>query len=217
MSQKEPSSFRLIASVCIAGLFSGVVLSGVYSATKQKIEANRADYLKAAIFRVLPETQSFKSFLIEDEKMVLYQGAEGSIPSGDAIFRGFDKNGNPTGFAIPAKGPGFMDTVRIIYGYKPDEQIIIGMQVLEDKETPGLGDKIKKDPVFLANFDALAVKPEILANKKPPKTKPNQVDTISGATISSEAVIKMLNAAVTRLDPVFANGIDEDVDQNQGD
>lgn len=217
MSPNEPSSFRLIVSVCLAGLCSGVVLSAIYSGTKERIAANRAEYLKAAIFRVLPGTEHFQSFLIEGENLVPYEGPEGSIPSGEAIFQGLDANGTPTGFAIPTQGPGFMDTIRIIYGYKPEEQIIVGMQVLEDKETPGLGDKIKKDPAFLANFDALAVKPELVPNKKPPKTKPNQVDTISGATISSKAVINMLNAEVKHLDPIFAKSLDQADQEHEGE
>ena len=67
------------------------------------------------------------------------------------------------------------------------------MQVLESRETPGLGDKIIKDLDFLDNFTALEVEPEILAVASGTRTKANEVDSISGATISSKAVIKIIN------------------------
>ena len=46
---------------------------------------------------------------------------------------------------------GYQDVIRILlYGYSPEHQAIVGMRVLESRETPGLGDKIEKDPAFLA-------------------------------------------------------------------
>jgi electron transport complex protein RnfG len=72
---------------------------------------------------------------------------------------------------------------------------IIGLQVLSSNETPGLGDKIEKDPDFRANFTALdaSLKQEIVTVKNGEKTEPWQIDGISGATVSSKAVGKALN------------------------
>lgn len=78
------------------------------------------------------------------------------------------------------------------------------------KETPGLGDKIIKDKNFVANFKALSVEPEIEAAKTGKKTKPNQVETITGATISSKAVIRALQKAMTR----WQTAIDDYMQQN---
>ena len=71
--------------------------------------------------------------------------------------------------------------------------MIIGMEVLESKETPGLGDKIFKDQDFVANFSALNIDPEIVAVGSGKKTASHEVDSISGATISSKAVVKIIN------------------------
>ena len=92
-------------------------------------------------------------------------------------------------------GPGFQDTIAILYGYKPGEKIVVGMEVLESRETPGLGDKIYKDAVFVAGFSALSVEPEIFAVKKGTKSQPNEIDAITGATISSKAVVRIINEA----------------------
>ena len=103
-----------------------------------------------------------------------------------------------TGFAIPGAEPGFQDIIGAIYGYSAPAKTIVGFQVLESKETPGLGDKIFKDMDFVANFNALAVEPEIEAVKKGEKTSENQVETITGATISSKAIVRLLNKSVEK-------------------
>jgi electron transport complex protein RnfG len=71
------------------------------------------------------------------------------------------------------------------------------MEVLESRETPGLGDKIFKDEDFVANFRDLAVAPEVVVVKKG-RTRENEVDAISGATISSHAVVRIINRANSR-------------------
>ena len=75
---------------------------------------------------------------------------------------------------------------------------IVGMAVLESKETPGLGDKIEKDAAFLANFERLDV--TVAADgrslvhplelvKPNQKTRPWQIDGISGATVTKDAIV----------------------------
>ena len=113
------------------------------------------------------------------------------------IYGGYDDDGGFIGYAIPGAGPGFQDTIGLLYGYQPDRQLVIGMEVLESRETPGLGDKIYKDADFVANFKELLVEPEIVAVKKGKKSKPNEVDAITGATISSKAVVRIINETHT--------------------
>ncbi len=78
------------------------------------------------------------------------------------------------------------------------------MEVMQSTETPGLGDGIIKDELFLANFEALVVEPSIIGVKRGEKTEPFQVDTITGATISSNAVINILNTSMERWLPYLA-------------
>jgi electron transport complex protein RnfG len=109
------------------------------------------------------------------------------------VYGGYDELGDFVGYAMPAAGPGFQDTIGLLYGYQPDEKIVVGMEVLESRETPGLGDKIYKDAAFVGGFSALSVVPEIIAVKKGTKTRPNEIDAITGATISSKAVVRIIN------------------------
>ena len=111
----------------------------------------------------------------------------------EAVFGGYDEDGKLVGYAIPGAGPGFQDIVSLLFGYLPDVRKVVGMEILESRETPGLGDKIYKDLEFVANFHDLAIDPEIVAVKKGRKAAPNEVDAITGATISSKAVVRIIN------------------------
>jgi len=188
-SENRAGPVRLILTLGLAGLFSGLVIVSVYLATQPLIKKNQEEALEAAIYRVLPGAETRKIFVEEEGKLVEASSAEGV----DAVYGGFDPDGNLVGYGIPSSGSGFQDTISLIYGYDPFDKKVIGMQVLESRETPGLGDKIIKDQNFLDNFKALVVDPVIVSVASGTKTQENEVDSISGATISSKAVTKIIN------------------------
>ncbi len=186
----EPSSNRLVGTLAVAGLISGVIIIAVYLATFDTIKENKARELREAVFRVLPGVKRMQRLVIKDRKLVVAHTEEkGEEP----IYGGYDAAGKFVGYAIPSAGPGFQDTVSVLYGYQPAERLIVGMWILDSRETPGLGDKIYKDADFVANFDHLSVDPKIVAVKKGKKSKPNEIDAITGATISSKAVVRIIN------------------------
>lgn len=187
---EEPSSNRLVGTLAVAGLFSGVIIIAIYLATFDTIKENKAQELREAVFRVLPGVEKMQKFLHKDGALaVSHKEEKGEEP----IYGGYDKAGKFIGYAIPSAGPGFQDTVSVLYGYKPAERKVVGMWILDSRETPGLGDKIYKDAEFVANFDDLSVDPKIVAVKKGKKSKPNEIDAITGATISSKAVVRIIN------------------------
>jgi len=191
----EPSSARLVATLAIAGFLSGLIIVTAYEATLPRIEAYKARVLREAVFEVLPGVRSMQRLVSVDSRL---EPKEVQSKGDEAVFAGFAGDGTLVGYAIPADGPGFQDIIGLLYGYRPAERRITGMEILESRETPGLGDKIYKDLAFVANFDALAVDPEIVAVKKGTKAAPNEIDAITGATISSKAVVRIINEANAR-------------------
>lgn len=201
---EEPSSGRLIATLGIAGLLSGIVLVGSYLFTLPIIQANRAQALQEAIYRVLPGTSRYQPLVLEGGRLVA--GEPGQTAKGEEaprVFAGYDGTGKLTGFAISAKEPGFQDVISGIFGFDPVDDAVIGFEVLESKETPGLGDKIMKDDAFKANFGRLAVEPEIVTVKSGARQRPNEVEAITGATISSKAVVRLLNKGLEEWRPLL--------------
>ena len=196
MSQDKPpdtsgkGSIRLVVTLAVAGLISGVAIIGIYEATLPTITINKARELREAVFKVIPGVTQMQKLVYRNGEL---------IPSTETkrdeqpVYGGYDADGGFIGYAIPGAGPGFQDTIGLLYGYKPDRQLVTGMEVLESRETPGLGDKIFKDTDFVASFKELMIEPEIVAVKKGKRSKPNEIDAITGATISSKAVVRIIN------------------------
>jgi len=187
---QEPSPIKLILTLAIAGLISGIAIIAIYEATLPTITAYKAKVLREAVFKVLPGvTQIQKLQYVAGKLQPIDSEAD------DIIYAGFDAEKNLVGYAIVGIGSGFQDTIEILYGYIPQKRSIVGMEVLDSRETPGLGDKIYKDIAFQSNFKALIVEPTVVIVKKGKKSAPNEVDSITGATISSKAVVRIINNA----------------------
>jgi len=191
--EKEPGPLRLIVTLGVAGLVSGLCLVGAYIYTDPLIKASKARALEAAIYEVLPGCTKFDVYELKGDHLEKARAGAGTELR---VFLGYDKGGAEIGYAIQSQVAGFQDVVAGIFGYVPSSKTIIGFKVLESKETPGLGDKIIKDARFLENFKQLAVEPEIVLVKHGEKQQPNEVDAITGATISSRAVVSLLNTGM---------------------
>ena len=196
----EPTSTRLVVTLGFAGLLSGLIIVSVYEATLPTITAYKAKVLKEAVFKVLPGVSSMQRLTYRDGRMTAATGEEEE----DLVFGGYAADGQLIGYAVPNAGPGFQDTIRLLYGYLPQERKVVGMEILQSRETPGLGDKIYKDAAFVANFEKLSIDPEIITVKKGRKSAPNEVDAITGATISSKAVVQIINRGNQRWVPRFS-------------
>jgi electron transport complex protein RnfG len=199
------SAGRLIATLGGAGLLAGLLIVVAYETTTPAIEAHRARRLQLAVSEVLKGPARY-------DTLYLVNGAlRNSPPAGVApadlepVYLGRNAEGQPVGYAVVAGGAGFQDQIQLIFGYDPETRKLLGMKVLESKETPGLGDKIEKDTFFVRQFGRSATP---LKGVKPGARKgaPGEVDLITGATISSRAIVKIINDALARLGPALEAG-----------
>lgn len=199
----EPSSARLTLTLGLAGLLSGLLLVMAWSATLPRILLNRAEALESAVLRLLPGTKRIVPYVVRDGRLAPFPRQGRELPAEEAVYGGFGDDGVLVGYAVPAAGPGFADVIEVLYGFDARARTVVGMEVLASRETPGLGDKIDADADFHASLKALQVEPRIVGQKRGKPTKPNEVDIISGATISSEAVVKLLNKSTQRWLPLL--------------
>ncbi len=197
---KADSPARLVATLGVAGLLSGIAIVGAFEITKPMIAANRARALRQAVFKVVPGAESLQRLVWRDGALLPAAGeAEGEpsvSPEGSkrSIYGGYGAGGEFLGYAIPGEAPGYQDIIKLLHGFDPARRRVIGMEVLESRETPGLGDRIYKDPDFVGTFRDLAIEPEIELVTDGADAD-NQVDGITGATISSRAVVRIINQA----------------------
>jgi len=183
------SPARLVLTLTLAGLFSGLAIVGAYEITQPMIAANQAAALRRAVFEVVPGAERLQGLIWKEDR--LEAAAEGETPD---LYAAYTDAGDFVGYAIPGEGAGYQDVIRLLYGYDPEGRTTTGMEVLESRETPGLGDRIYKDPDFVGAFRSLAVDPEIVLTKDGAEAA-NEIDGITGATISSGAVVRIINAS----------------------
>lgn len=204
-----PSSTRLIVSLGLIAMISGLFIVLSVQLTQERIAFNKQQALEKAIFAVLPEaTQTLKYRLDESglEKLPPDKGAEANL------YAGYAADGTLAGLAMEGSARGYQDVVTVLYGYSLEKQCIIGMTVLQSTETPGLGDRVNHDPVFHENFknldaslteDGSAIANPIVTVKNGKKTEPWQIDGISGATVTSMAIGKGLQESTNRMLPLL--------------
>ena len=201
----EAGTGRLIATLGIAGFFSGIILVSAYLITLPMIQAHKARALEQAVYKVLPGATTYTPMELQGGQLAAPGEGQGAETQGADyhLFAGYNDQQELVGFAVLTEKPGFQDLIVAIFGYDPRQEVIIGMEVLESKETPGLGDKIMKDADFQENFRELAVSPEIVAVKKDAARQPNEVEAITGATISSKAIVRLLNKGMGTWKPAI--------------
>lgn len=193
------------------GIGCGLLIVMVYQLTGPVIARNRAAALEEAILEVLPGSVASQTFRVVEGALQALPAGESAAPGDRVLHAAYGEQGELVGVAIEAAGMGYADTIRVLYGYSPETDAIVGFRVLESRETPGLGDRIAFDPDFLANFERLPItlddageKPlhSIVAVAQGTRSAPGEIDGLTGATISSLAVAKLLDTSVTSWVPL---------------
>ena len=197
---EDVPSWRLITTLAVAGALAGLLIVGVFQWAQPQILEHRARVLTEAIHEVLGAPARVQTLYVREDGLSEQPPAGVDTTQAERVFLGYDAAGQPVGFAVTGAKPGFQDVIQLIFGYDPGTDEVLGMRVLESKETPGLGDKIYKDSAFVAEFNRVGAP---IQGVKDGGDGANEVDMITGATISSTTVIEIINAEVRQLDPAL--------------
>ena len=194
-------SWKLMLTLGLAGAASGLLIVLLYTWTLPGIEAHKAGILRTAISQVLKTPSRCDTLYLVGG--VLTATAPPADPSKhvERVYRGYDAKGSPIGYAIEATGPGFSETIRLIFGVNLQRHELLGMTVLDSKETPGIADDVER-PVFTSQFAGAKAPVEGVkasAQNKPPGT----IVMITGATIPSRSVLKAINTTLARWQPLL--------------
>jgi len=179
-------TMQMISVLTMVGIISGAALAFIYIYANPLIAQNQKNEIKEAVFNIFPEAKSY----------------EPVAKGGQQIFSVKDPEGKLLGYAFQAEGNGYQGAIKLMAGIKPDAETLVGIEILESQETPGLGQEIAGND-FKKQFIGLEASPEItyVKNKKP--EKPNEIQAITGATISSRAVVSILNAKIEKLKKIL--------------
>jgi electron transport complex protein RnfG len=191
-----------MATLALAGALAGLVIVLVFEWADPQIQAHRAAALRAAVFDVLDGPASYRSLYVTPDGLLELAPEGTDTVTAEKVFLGYDETGDPIGYAVTGAEPGFQDFIHLIFGYDAGKGRLLGMKVLESKETPGLGDKIFKDEEFVAQFQGVLAPIEGVKVGAGSGTD-NEVDMITGATISSRTVIGIINHRLEALGPTL--------------
>ena len=205
--EKPVSTFRLVATLGVAGMLAGLLLVLVNQHTKPLIDVYKAEQLKLAVYEVLPGTDRYDTYYLVDDTLSL------SLPEGvkesdyKRIYVSYNSDNQLHGVAMSRGESGFQDIIMVIFGLSPDTGKLMGMKVLDSKETPGLGDKIFKDLPWVAQFFNSPDTPLIPIKPGTGKGLPGEIDTITGSTISTKKVIEIINNGIEEWKPYLEGGL----------
>lgn len=194
---------RLLGSV---SLMCGLLIVGTERYTAVRIRHNQETIMRESVARLLPGIEKQIIYGIQPSgDLTILTSLEGAEPR---FFAGYDASGKFLGVVIEARERGYADVISAMYSYSAETQTITGFQVIDMKETPGLGNKISSDPGFLENFQHLDATHPIATVKHGAKKNPWEIDAISGATISSRAVGRMLQKSAASVAPVVQRNLE---------
>ena len=197
---------RLIGTLVFAGAIAGLLIVLSFMWADPRILAHKAAVLQAAIADVLNEPAKVQTLFVLDGALTATVPAGTDTVPLEKVYVGFDASGKPVGYAIQGAKPGFADVISLIFGYDATSKKVIGMKVLDNKETPGLGDKIVLDTAFVGEFSGVAT-PLKGVKSGAGKGAANEVDLITGATISTRTVVSIVNESLARVVPLIEKGV----------
>jgi electron transport complex protein RnfG len=184
--------------VLVLGLAFGGALAGVQVWLGPKIDENRLNETFDQVPKLVPGATAEVSLAKYRERLAETNGEQTSrVDVGDSkitVYDAYDADGELVGYVVRGSGAGYGDVVIALIGLDKDASTITGVYVLSQKETPGLGSKIA-DPSWNRQYDGKATEPPLEVVKKTP-TEPNDIQAISGATISSNALTNIVNGTV---------------------
>jgi len=165
----------------------GLLLAATNAAWQPRIIQNEKDKFNNLASSLVAEATSFE---------VAIEGAQIDIGKGKFaktdIKKALNADGQCVGWAFVAEGAGFADKIRLVVAVDAKFEKLAGFGVLSSNETPGFGDKIKHD-FYRSQFTGAPADVLELSKIGDDKVIDSQIVAISGATVSSEAVVKILN------------------------
>lgn len=153
--------------VTIVVFMAVALLSWTNSVTKDKIEYQEEQQIQSMLGEMFPNMSQFTF--------------------ADDIYTIYSDDGDRLGYAFLALGKGYGGDISILVGLE-NETIMKGISIISQSETPGLGARISENS-FMDEFVGLSIDDIALSREG------GQIDAITGATISSGAVVDAVRTA----------------------
>ena len=196
-NKKNPILFFLQESwlLMVAAVIFGALLAGLNQAWSPLIAQNQEQKFNTQASLMLEEAETFTP-VAEPLRIDIGKGA----PQQVTVKQARNAAGTTVGWAFLAEGAGFADRIQLVVAVSADFETMKGYSVLSSNETPGFGDKIAlPNGYYQKQFVGIPTRELMLQKTGDPSVIDENIVAISGATVSSQAVVDILNTYVGKI------------------
>ena len=174
-------------------LVAGLILGFVYQITKDPIAEQTAKKKQEACQEVFEDAASFEPVEVEQPDAAMWEAEGYGQEHIDEVMSALDASGSLLGYVITVTTKeGYGGDIQFAVGVRLDGTVN-GMSILDIAETAGLG--MRAEDVLKPQFAGKNVAK--FAYSKSGASADNEIDAISGATITTKAVTNAVNGAVS--------------------
>ena len=171
---------KMVVVLTVLTAFSGGLLASVRNGTAERIEMQQLKFVKGPAIKTILE--GAENDPIADRFKIKDGETEYSVFVGKI-------GGKSSNIAKDSFASGYGGPVGVMVGINMDDDSVLGVVVTTHYETPGQGSLAKDDPEFVAQFKGGAAKDPFKVTKDG-----GQINALSGATITSQAVCQATSA-----------------------
>ncbi|WP_094227314.1 Rnf electron transport complex subunit RnfG [Methanolobus psychrotolerans] len=185
MSESNKETIVVVGKIVLISVVAAILLGITYVPTSVQLKINEENSRVAILNELIPESNNN------------FEPVEGAVINEDGdrevlYYRAKDASGNIIGYAFFKQQRGSQSLIIVAGGVDSSFTTVRGMNVLSHEETPGLGAKII-EPAFRNQFTDVPLASLSLSNSG------GSIDAITGATISSKAVVDALNSKISEI------------------
>ena len=173
----------------------GLILGVVYGITKPSIDQVNYEKTQAAYKQVFADAASFEEYSDFDaDKAAALMSENGYSDEINSVNTALDASGNVIGYVITVTAKdGSQSSITFSVGIQNDGTVN-GYSITDISETPGLGMKAQEED-FYSQFEGKNVESFVVVKTTP--SADNEIESISGSTITSKAMANGVNACIT--------------------
>lgn len=186
-------SIKNTISLMLITLIAGLLLGAVYEITKEPIRKENQKAKEEAYKAVFADADAFEDVKIDEDKVAKALDEKGLDATINEAMKVLDKSGQQIGYVLTVTDhEGYGGDIQFAMGVQSDGTLN-GISFLSISETAGLGMKAKED-AFRKQFEGK--KTDRIVYTKNGAKADNEIDALSGATITTNAVTNGVNAGL---------------------
>ncbi|MFA5423076.1 MAG: FMN-binding protein [Phycisphaerae bacterium] len=172
----------------VAAFVCGLLLAMTNSALDPIIKKNEMGEMYDKMKKLIPQAETFEVVIPKAE----IAGNETDV------YQALDANKKSLGFSFVGTGSGFQDKIKLVIAVNNDANKLLGFDVLFSNETPGFGSRMTED-WFMKQFVGAPTGQLTLVKTGNTEEKNEQIVAITGATVTSTAVVNIFNNHIAKL------------------